>query len=30
VRYVSGLMSDLVFETFAGYPEPTPPAEAHP
>lgn len=28
VRYVSGLMSDLVFETFAGYPESAPPPEA--
>jgi len=30
VRYVSGLMSDLVFETFAGYPESAPPPEAQP
>jgi len=30
VRYVSGLMSDLVFETFAGSPGPTPAAEAKP
>jgi hypothetical protein len=30
VRYVSGLMSDLVFETFAGYPDNPPASEAQP
>jgi len=30
VRYVSGLMSDLVFEAFAGTPGPTPASEARP